>query len=572
MPKLKLNFIKKLSLILLSSLLFLNSLSLPLTALAAPNPPGNPSPIPSSAPTTSTSSWYNQGFASWYSKVFDNKNPSEIFGERYTAAQVQWIIYGLLSLPLNFISQGNEEAVSCSLKIMLDKSLDVVTCATGVVNTFKNVLAPLGFLTDNQSVNQKNPLAIVFDTSERSVSGIKYTKDFIQKFSFVPAVNAQSGFGYSTLGTIQTYWAASRNVSYALVVLIVIVFAFMIMFRVKISPQVVISVQSTLPKLFVALILITFSYAIAGFMIDLIYVVGGLLASLAVGAGLDVDFASAYDHIMHTGGTQALGSFYILVWMLGYAVAFVIAVLWAMIAALVSLSAYGFLASTFALLIAAWVVVLIIIYTIRVPWVLIKNLISIYFSIIIAPLQILMGTVAPNFGFGAWFKKLMAELLVFPLTGLLMFLAIKFLIASFEVSLDVFVEGLFSSDGTLPGQLWSPPIIGSADITGLLFLLMSFTMITLIPKAVDILKMVIMGEKFAFGTAIGEAMGPIQGPLKFAGGALQEGIGKYAGAPIINTLRTDIGAYTKFRDKTGKFGDAIDSVLVKLEDILKNRK
>ena len=38
--------------------------------------------------------WYNQSFQEWITKV-DDSPESEIFGERYTAAQVQWVIYGL---------------------------------------------------------------------------------------------------------------------------------------------------------------------------------------------------------------------------------------------------------------------------------------------------------------------------------------------------------------------------------------------------------------------------------------------------------------------------------------------
>ena len=90
MPKLsvtKINFVKKLSLILLSSVLFLNSMFMPFAvAKAAEDDP--------------QSTWYNQTFEGWFVKVYgDESPPSEIFGERYTAAQVQWILYSLVALP-----------------------------------------------------------------------------------------------------------------------------------------------------------------------------------------------------------------------------------------------------------------------------------------------------------------------------------------------------------------------------------------------------------------------------------------------------------------------------------------
>ena len=54
-------------------------------------------------------SWYNQSFQEWFTKVNDSP-PNEIFGERYTAAQVQWIIYGFLYFLVNSSgTAGTEE-------------------------------------------------------------------------------------------------------------------------------------------------------------------------------------------------------------------------------------------------------------------------------------------------------------------------------------------------------------------------------------------------------------------------------------------------------------------------------
>ena len=152
-------------------------------------------------------------------------------------------------------------------------------------------------------------------------------------------------------------------------------------------------------------------------------------------------------------------------------------------------------------------------YLFRVPWVLIKNLISLYLSIVVAPLQIVIGTLVPSIGFGMWFKKIIAEAMVFPVTGLFLYLAMMTVINSMTVSFAEIGEVFGISD---PGSMWAPPIIGSADdMAGLLWLALSFMFIVMIPKAVDIMKMLIMGEKFAFGTAVGEAFGA----AKFAYGA-----------------------------------------------------
>src|SRR3990167_6875683 len=58
-------------------------------------------------------SWYNQSFQEWYTKVYDEDTSlqSEIFGERYTAAQVQWVVYGLISFILNAVTDA--KTVTC---------------------------------------------------------------------------------------------------------------------------------------------------------------------------------------------------------------------------------------------------------------------------------------------------------------------------------------------------------------------------------------------------------------------------------------------------------------------------
>jgi hypothetical protein len=40
--------------------------------------------------------WYDQNPFEFFTKVYDPSNSDEIFGERYTAAQVQWVLWGLL--------------------------------------------------------------------------------------------------------------------------------------------------------------------------------------------------------------------------------------------------------------------------------------------------------------------------------------------------------------------------------------------------------------------------------------------------------------------------------------------
>lgn len=530
----KINLFKKISLIFLSSLLFLNSMAMPF-AVAAQNDKNlngvnSGTGTGSSSSSDSPSTWYNQGFTDWYAKVYgDESPPSEIFGERYTAAQVQWILYSLFSFPLNVVGGRLSKIISCVISspgISFSKLACAADAVTVVDEAFQIMLgADPSNLQGNSSINNLNFISAIHnDYQNRPISGIKYLNTSISKFVSVPLANAQ-GFGFGAVDGLQQYWNGFRDVAYALSVLVVIIFAFMIMFRVKLSPQLVISVQSALPKIVGALVLATFSYAIAGFVIDLSYVVGGLLASLMNLAGFSNTFEEAFKVIMPIEGTTALGGFYILVWMLGYTIAFLLAAVIALYSTVFGASVYGFLAGLIMILMTIWVFVLMVWYTLKVPWVLLKNLISLFLSIVIAPIQIMVGALVPSIGFSMWIRKIIAETLVFPLTGLFMFLAAATLNASFVASFGQMGQGLTSIFGGINGtSLWAPPILGSsADMAGILWLAVSFTFITMIPKAVDIMKMLVMGAKFDFGSAIGEAAQPVGMYGKYAASQMGKG-------------------------------------------------
>lgn len=103
-------------------------------------------------------------------------------------------------------------------------------------------------------------------------SGVYYAYDTLQNAGFVPKAYAAEGIGFASLKPLLGIWKAFRNVAYLILVIVLIAIGFMIMFRMKLNPQTVISMENTLPKIIVSMILITFSFAIAGFLIDLMYV------------------------------------------------------------------------------------------------------------------------------------------------------------------------------------------------------------------------------------------------------------------------------------------------------------
>ncbi len=81
------------------------------------------------------------------------------------------------------------------------------------------------------------------------------------------------GIGFSALSPLLTLWKAMRNIAYALLIIVLLILGLMIMFRSKIDARTTIGIQSALPRIIVTLILITFSFPIAGLLIDLMYVI-----------------------------------------------------------------------------------------------------------------------------------------------------------------------------------------------------------------------------------------------------------------------------------------------------------
>ncbi len=104
-------------------------------------------------------------------------------------------------------------------------------------------------------------------------SGLYWVRSGLENAGLVPSAYAAEGIGFASIKGYAKIWSVFRNVTYLFLVLIIVIIGFMIMFRMKLNPQTVISIESALPKIVIALLLITFSFPIAGFLIDGMYVI-----------------------------------------------------------------------------------------------------------------------------------------------------------------------------------------------------------------------------------------------------------------------------------------------------------
>lgn len=96
------------------------------------------------------------------------------------------------------------------------------------------------------------------------------TSDSIQYLanSFGIKKTYAQGVGFNRLSPLQQMWVKLRNITFILMLLLFVFIGFGIMLRVKIDPRTVMSIQNQLPKIVITLILITFSFAISGFLVD----------------------------------------------------------------------------------------------------------------------------------------------------------------------------------------------------------------------------------------------------------------------------------------------------------------
>lgn len=130
--------------------------------------------------------------------------------------------------------------------------------------------------------NYQNSFSGIIDNLFTSVffippaSSIYWAHNSLEKAQLIPKSYAQNqstpGIGLASLQLVYKLWENMRNFSFVIIVLVLVSIGFMIMFRMKINPQTVISIENALPKIIITLILITFSYPIVGLLIDLVYI------------------------------------------------------------------------------------------------------------------------------------------------------------------------------------------------------------------------------------------------------------------------------------------------------------
>ncbi len=135
-------------------------------------------------------------------------------------------------------------------------------------------------------------LSLAMTQQPGGTSTKEYIADLGHDLGVVPKEALAQGTGFSSLSPILIIWKTTRDAVYLFYVVIFMVVGFMILLRKKIDPRTVITIEAALPRLIIGLILVTFSYAIISFMVDLANLATRVIAFLFFKKILFTDDAS----------------------------------------------------------------------------------------------------------------------------------------------------------------------------------------------------------------------------------------------------------------------------------------
>lgn len=311
---------------------------------------------------------------------------------------------------------------------------------------------------------------IGFLYSTPPASTYAFVQDTAQTLGFIPRQAYAQGVGFTGLTALLPIWKAFRNMAYALLAVVMIVIGFMVMLRKKIDPKTVVTVQNALPRIVITLLLITFSYAIVGLLIDLMYL--SILFFLAVlgSSGLKTMSITQLQADFTTGGFWTL---------FGHVFSIPGAVIADQLNPLDELFSgdiVGAIGEVLGLLGPSellWVVLLVA-FTfafVRILFMLLNAYVSIIISVIVGPLQILADAIPGGNGFSSWLKNLFSNIIVFPVTAALLAIALVL-------------------NQNLTESFWVAPLLPRWGVTGdtIARVILGFGFTLVIPNVVNSLK------------------------------------------------------------------------------------
>ncbi len=364
-----------------------------------------------------------------------------------------------------------------------------------------------------------------------------FVADLLQDAGIAQPAYAQ-GLGFSSLTPILELWKVFRNIAYVFFVLLMLVVGFAIMFRQNLGSQTAVTVQQALPKIVVALLMVSFSYAIAGLLIDLMYVVMFFLLVVFSASGLIdakfVDYANGAESILNK---NVFTIFFDLIGN-GFAISSGDAVGNFVSNALGDNFVTDIVGIASSMLVTLIILVAVLVAMFKTFFAMIKVYVEIVLTIVFSPLILMMGVI--NSGVAAnWIKGLAVNLLVFPV--FLVFVLIGYMFMGLNTGTTEGVDVQFNEGGFLPPFV---PGRGSATEISMIVGLAIVLLLSEVPAIVGKFKPKGIFDELG-GLAMKNAIAGEPGlPVMTGavGGAYGAGMGLYASRKQPMTARKRIGA------------------------------
>lgn len=368
-------------------------------------------------------------------------------------------------------------------------------------------------------------------------SYLAYVSHNLQAHKVIPqALAANSGIGFSTFSPFLTIWMVFRNIAYLALVVFFIVYGFMMMFRVNLGQKTVITVQLAIPKLIVTLLIITFSYAIVGLVYDFMWVLIYFVLYYLASQDIIVFGPHWYPAVAASGNKGIVLSLLINTVISGPAAIFgVLNLIMGGLAAALGTAAGYITAVNF--IIGLIIMIAVLVSYAKLIFKLVGAFISVVISLITAPLVLLGNAFPGSTAIGNWFRSIVANLSVFPVTMLLLLFSYLLMVqplvgicsqipTAFQTFLGMnpsggmtWCENLFGVKNLVDNSLsiTGVPIIspatftiagttfGNVDARGILALV-GVGLLLMAAKYVDIVKDALKVPPFKYGSAITDAL------------------------------------------------------------------
>lgn len=355
-----------------------------------------------------------------------------------------------------------------TITVIMQGTVDFETGEQGAANGAGSLMYPsdLSDATSKQGIFGGLAYLTAEMISNPPASSGTYLAYVAQNSRFAGDQAYAQGVGFGSLNPILGTWVAFRDVAYYLLILMFFVSGFLILIRHKISGQVAVTVQTILPRLVLTLILITFSYAIAGFIVDAMFLAIYFVINIFDGAifkpdavfrlGLNRGERSLTDLALNTN---------IIEFIVGYVFNTGPNSAWGAATALGNIVYTAINAATGDLLslqigkVNVWEAIISVIFTLIFGVALLVAMFRTFFSllmsyagfvvnVVMAPFILLPGVIPNNGAFANWIKNLIAGLA-------------PFVVAIFMIFMALALTG--GPDTNQPGVGYRPPYVSGDD-------------------------------------------------------------------------------------------------------------